>query len=53
MHQLPRTPVFQRFGIVSIVIGQSLFQVLRLAYVEAVRRFAPEDINIERHKNTP
>src|SRR5713101_4002329 len=47
--QLPRPPIPERLGIVRVVVGEALFDVLRLTNVIAVCCFAQKDIDVERH----
>src|SRR5712692_8775184 len=47
--QSPRHPIPERLGVVRVVVGEALFDVLRMTYVIAVCCFAQEDIDVERH----
>jgi hypothetical protein len=46
----PRTAVLEGFGIVGIMVRDSLSQIFRLADIETSAGFTSQDVNVESHK---
>jgi hypothetical protein len=49
VNQLPRSAILQRLGVISLVVGDSCWQVFRLADVKAARGITLQYIEMKRH----